>query len=74
MQEAGGIIVGGKDAAEQSFDSPSFGDVTPDVLQGRKFMVVRKIGNDKSSGESGRDAQKRIIKTYYDAIGDWDAA
>lgn len=64
--------MGSKEAALSSLSSPSHGDVTPDILQGRKYLVVRQIADYK--GEMGTDAQKRIIKTFYDAIDEWDAA
>ena len=43
---------------------------TPDVLTGRKYLVVRAIGD--SSAESGETSQKRLIQTYYEAIEEWD--
>jgi myo-inositol-1(or 4)-monophosphatase len=49
----------------------TFAKVTADVLQGRKYLVVRNVGDYK--GESGRDAQKRIVKTFYETIDEWDA-
>ena len=72
MQEAGGVIVGGKDSALTSLSSSNFGDVTPEILQGRKYLVVRNIGD--SSAESKQDAQRRVIKTFYDTIDEWEAA
>lgn len=72
VQEAGGIAVGSKQSALSSLSSSSFGKVTPDVLQGRKYLVLRCIGDYKE--ESGKEAQKRIVKTFYDTIDEWDAA
>lgn len=71
VQEAGGIVVGSKKAALESLSTPQLGDLTPDVLQGRKYLIIRPIGDSKS--EAGKDAQKRIIKTFYDAIDEWEA-
>ncbi|KOS13260.1 myo inositol monophosphatase [Malassezia pachydermatis] len=44
--------------------------VTPDVLTGRKYLVVRAIGDTPS--ESGREAQKRFVRTFYGAVEEWD--
>lgn len=71
VQEAGGIAVGSKQSALSTLSSSNFAKVTPDILQGRKYLIVRDIGDYK--GESGKDAQKRIVKTFYDTIEEWDA-
>jgi myo-inositol-1(or 4)-monophosphatase len=71
LQEAGGIAVGSKKAALSSLSSPTFAKVDADVLQGRKYLIVRGVGDYK--GESGRDAQKRIVKSFYETIDEWDA-
>lgn len=72
VQEAGGIAVGSKQSALSTLSSSSnFAKVTPDILQGRKYLIVRDIGDYK--GESGKDAQKRIVKTFYDTIEEWNA-
>lgn len=44
--------------------------VPPTVLAGRKYLVVRNIGDTPE--ESGRDAQTRTIREMYDAIEEWD--
>lgn len=72
IQESGGVAVGSREAALSSLSSPDFGKVTPDILQGRKYLVVRSIADYQ--GEKGIDAQKRTIKTFYNAIDEWDAA
>lgn len=42
-QEAGGIVTGSREVFEkQSLEE--FGDVTEDILVGRKYIVVRAIG------------------------------
>lgn len=71
IQEAGGVVVGGKEPTLKSLSTDSFGDITPEVLQGRKYLVIRGVGDSKS--EKGSDAQKRIIETFYDTIDEWDA-
>ncbi|KAA1471605.1 inositol monophosphatase [Dentipellis sp. KUC8613] len=60
-QEAGGFVTGSKDA-------PHDGDVTEDILVGRKYLVIRGIAG--SQGETALDAQKRIAKEFYDTVED----
>ncbi|KAI0070328.1 inositol monophosphatase [Panus rudis PR-1116 ss-1] len=62
-QEAGGFVAG-------SFTAPLDNDVNEAVLNGRKYIVVRAIGDSKD--EQGVDAQKRIIKEFYDAVEDFE--
>ena len=65
--------MGSKKSALTSLSSAStFAKVTPDVLQGRKYLMVRSVGDYR--GESGKDAQKRIVKSFYETIDEWDAA
>ncbi|CEH14310.1 Inositol monophosphatase [Ceraceosorus bombacis] len=68
-QEAGGAVVGSKQAFLSG--ASKFNDVTPEVLQGRKYVVIRAIAD--SEGEKGIDAQKRIITDFYGALEDWEA-
>lgn len=70
-REAGCLVVGSKAHAKESLSSgPYPPPVTPEVLTGRKYLVVRAIGN--SAKESGAEAQKRTARTYYDAVEEWD--
>ncbi|EDP44752.1 hypothetical protein MGL_1234 [Malassezia globosa CBS 7966] len=71
-REAGCAVVGSKAQANNALTQSSFppATTTPDVLTGRKYLVVRAIGDGNQ--ESGVDAQKRIIRTYYDAVEEWD--
>ncbi|KAG8976557.1 hypothetical protein FRC05_003396 [Tulasnella sp. 425] len=62
-QESGGFVSGG---AHVNHD----GDVTEEILYGRKYIVVRTIAD--TPGESGKEAQKRIVKEFYDTVEDWD--
>jgi myo-inositol-1(or 4)-monophosphatase len=65
--------VGSKQSALSSLSSDTtFGKVTPDVLQGRKYLIVRSVGD--YNGESGKEAQKRIVESFYETIDEWDAA
>jgi len=63
-QEAGGFVSGGSQSAHD-------GQVTEEVLYGRKYIVVRAIAD--TAGETGRDAQKRIVREFYAAVKEWDA-
>ncbi|KAG8905634.1 hypothetical protein FRB99_008537 [Tulasnella sp. 403] len=56
-QEAGGFVSGGSHVGHD-------GQVSPDVLQGRKYIVVRAIADTPE--ESGIDAQKRIVREFYE--------
>jgi myo-inositol-1(or 4)-monophosphatase len=61
--------------------------VTEDVLSGRKYVVIRAIGDTPVSmrvtreipnnfyslfvqTEKGADAQKRIVREFYDTVSD----
>ncbi|EPQ28625.1 uncharacterized protein PFL1_03928 [Pseudozyma flocculosa PF-1] len=74
-KEAGCAVVGSRDAALASLSSSAaegqrFNDIPPELLTGRKYVVVRAIADTES--ETGVDAQKRTIKTFYDAVDEWD--
>ncbi|KAL9716629.1 hypothetical protein Ac2012v2_001079 [Leucoagaricus gongylophorus] len=62
-EEAGGIVTGSKAA---SADGENFGDVTESILTGRKYIVVRAIAD--TPDETGREAQRRIIKEFYETV------
>ncbi|KAF8215838.1 hypothetical protein K438DRAFT_1704734 [Mycena galopus ATCC 62051] len=68
---AGGIVTGPHDVFAATSSGASFGDVTEDILTGRKYSVVRAIG--ETEGETGKQAQKRIIEEFYSTIEDVDA-
>ncbi|KAJ3574632.1 hypothetical protein NP233_g1642 [Leucocoprinus birnbaumii] len=65
-EEAGGIVTGSKSAFSASADGDNFGDVTEDILTGRKYIVVRAIAD--TPGETGREAQARIIREFYETV------
>jgi len=69
-EEAGGVVTGSHDAFASS-SSDTFGVVGEDILIGRKYVVVRAIAD--SPTERGLDAQKRIIKEFYDTVEDVEA-
>lgn len=92
------MITGSHAAFPDSVSSGAFGDVTEEILTGRKYLVVRAIGDTTVStsqfflpslnlvqnlvqnfaltfilhrqSEKGNDAQKRIIKEFYDTVED----
>ncbi|KAK0217665.1 hypothetical protein EDD85DRAFT_365427 [Armillaria nabsnona] len=70
-QEAGGLVTGSHKVYAETKDTPAFGDVGEAILTGRKYIVVRAIGNTET--ETGREAQKRIIGEFYDTVQDYDA-
>ncbi|KAK0481379.1 hypothetical protein IW261DRAFT_1418473 [Armillaria novae-zelandiae] len=70
-QEAGGLVSGSHKVYAETKDTPAFGDVGEAILTGRKYIVVRAIGNTVT--ETGREAQKRIIGEFYDTVQDYDA-
>jgi len=68
---AGGIVTGSHDVFTATSSGTSFGDVTEDILTGRKYIVVRAIG--ETEGETVKQAQKRIIEEFYSTVEDVDA-
>ncbi|KIM47720.1 hypothetical protein M413DRAFT_439397 [Hebeloma cylindrosporum] len=66
-EEAGGVVVGSHSDVAAASDK-TFGDVTEEILTGRKYLVVRAIGDTEH--EKGSDAQKRIIKEFYASVED----
>lgn len=44
-EEAGGLVTGSHDVFTATSTSDEFGDVTEDILTGRKYVVVRAIGD-----------------------------
>jgi myo-inositol-1(or 4)-monophosphatase len=42
-EEAGGLVTGSHDTFAATSSSNTFGDVTEDILTGRKYIVVRAI-------------------------------
>jgi len=63
-QEAGCLVTG-------SHDSPHDGEITPEILLGRKYFVVRAIAD--SQQEKGFDTQKRIAREFYETVADFEA-
>ncbi len=72
-QEAGAAVVGsqahsalvGKGGEKEE----KFNEVTPELLTGRKYVVVRQIKEDE---KENRDAQKHILGEFYSCVDEWD--
>ena len=54
-------------SAKLSNDIAPF-EVTPDILTGRKYLVVRAIQGE--DGETGLVAQNRIVQEFYGCVDD----
>jgi len=67
-EEAGGVVSGSHEIFAATVSTDAFGDVTEAILTGRKYIVVRAIAGNL--GETGADAQKRIIREFYDSVED----
>ncbi|KAB5594552.1 Myo-inositol-1(or 4)-monophosphatase [Ceratobasidium theobromae] len=63
-QEAGGLVGGASDTALT-------GTVDENILTGRKYIVIRDIADAQE--ESGLDAQKRLIREFYETVEEWAA-
>lgn len=66
-QEAGAVVTGSAPAFAKVSQDTSF-DVTPDILRGRKYLVVRAIQEEE--GETKLDAQRRIVREFYECVED----
>ena len=76
-QEAGCYITGGHDSSRD-------GEVTPEILLGRKYFIVRAIADTevrscpkipsrhltRRQTEKGVDAQRRIAEEFYATVID----
>ncbi|KAG2070896.1 myo inositol monophosphatase [Suillus decipiens] len=70
-QEAGGVVIGSHAALAAATVAGSSIDpfkVTPDVLTGRKYLIIRAIAD--TPNETGREAQLRIAKDFYQTVED----
>ncbi|QRV94846.1 Myo-inositol-1(Or 4)-monophosphatase [Ceratobasidium sp. AG-Ba] len=61
-QEAGGFVSGPSEV-------PLTGVVDAQILAGRKYIVIRGIADTPK--EAGLDAQKRLIKEFYETVEEW---
>ncbi|PPQ73459.1 hypothetical protein CVT24_007550 [Panaeolus cyanescens] len=69
-EEAGGLVSGSHSFFASTSETERFGVVTEELLTGRKYIVVRAIAD--TSTERGIDAQRRIIKEFYESVQDVD--
>ncbi|CDS01664.1 related to quinic acid utilisation protein QUTG (inositol-1(or 4)-monophosphatase) [Sporisorium scitamineum] len=70
-QEAGCAVVGSKQHALEAVQSEEdLNKVTPELLTGRKYVVIRNI--DAQDEAKNRKAQKHILKEFYGCIDEWD--
>jgi len=46
-QEAGGLVTGSHQVHARTKDLEEFGDVTEEILTGRKYIVVRAVGDSE---------------------------
>ncbi|KIK62250.1 hypothetical protein GYMLUDRAFT_42196 [Collybiopsis luxurians FD-317 M1] len=71
-REAGGLVTGSHDYYAATKDSSAFGEQNEEILTGRKYLVVRAVGD--SEKEKGREAQKRIMGEFYDTVVDYNVS
>ena len=67
VQEAGGSVTSRSLLASERPHVDPF-TLTPDVLMGREFLVIRAIS--ATQGETSREAQLRLSKELYETVGD----
>ena len=67
IQEAGGSVTSRSLLSSERLHADPF-TLTPEVLMGREFLVVRAI--PETQGETGREAQLRLAKEFYETVGD----
>jgi len=70
--EAGGLVTGSHAYYDAAIRSPSFGEPTEEILTGRKYLVIRAVGD--SEKEKGYDAQKRIMGEFYSTVIDYNVS
>ncbi|ESK93421.1 inositol monophosphatase [Moniliophthora roreri MCA 2997] len=71
-QEAGCTLSGSHAVFAATKSTPEFGEITEEILVGRKYIVVRAIGDSET--EKGADAQKRIMEDFYNAAEDYNVS
>lgn len=67
-QEAGGVVTGSHDVLNAASADVDPFKITPEVLNGRKYLVIRGIPD--LPNETGREAQLRIAKEFYATVND----
>ncbi|KAK1226791.1 hypothetical protein PQX77_010228 [Marasmius sp. AFHP31] len=71
-QEAGCTVSGSHEVFAQMKSTPEFGEMTEEILTGRKYIVVRAVGDTEK--EKGADAQKRIIEEFHATVEDYNVS
>jgi len=66
-QEAGAAVTGSA-ATFAALEKDANLDATPDILTGRKYVVIRDIKGEE--GETNLSAQKRLIGEFYECVAD----
>jgi myo-inositol-1(or 4)-monophosphatase len=69
-QEAGCTVTGSHASFKETHGTKSFGDVTEEVLTGRKYAVIRPI--KPTSNETSLQAQARVLGELYEAVEDME--
>ena len=67
-QEAGGVVTGSHAILNTTSADVDPFKVTSEILTGRKYLVIRGIPD--LPNESGRQAQLRIAKEFYETVND----
>jgi len=67
-QEAGGVVTGSHATLNTASADVDPFNVTSEILTGRKYLVIRGIAD--LPNETGRQAQLRIAKEFYDTVND----
>ncbi|KAH9486466.1 Protein qutG [Psilocybe cubensis] len=65
-QEAGAVVCGSYASFSSTSKENKFGVVTEEILTGRKYIVVRAIGDAQT--EKGVETQRRIIEEFYTTV------
>lgn len=71
-KEAGAAVVGSKKHSEEVTreGGEGFNEVTPEVLTGRKYVVVRAIDGEVEG--KNREKQKHMLREFYGCVDEWD--
>lgn len=70
IREAGGVTVGSQAWTDKALEAGTVGSLPPELLMGRKYLSIRSIAD--TDGETGKQAQERIIKEFFDAVEEFD--
>ncbi|KIM70024.1 hypothetical protein SCLCIDRAFT_498646 [Scleroderma citrinum Foug A] len=68
VQEAGGVVTGSHAVLQNADASVDPFKMTPEILTGRKYLIIRKLPDTPQ--ETGREAQLRIAREFYETAED----